>query len=297
MIGRRPFLAGIAVSLAGPAFAWKQSPVVHALAELERTSGGQLGVAMLDTGSGRIAGHRLDERFTLCSTFKLLLAGQVLQAIDERLLDPERRLAFTEADFAGHAPAARRALDRGWLSVLEAAAAAQVESDNTAANLLLRELGGPAGFVAFMRSLGDDTTRLDRYEPELNLGPPEELRDSTTPRAIAAATARLLTGDALAQSSRDRLIGWMEATQTGLRRIRGGLPAGWRAGDKTGTAVHESMANKHNDLAIAYPPKRPPIIVAAYYEAPAFFERTRPQDDAVLASVGRLIPAFSAEAG
>lgn len=297
MIGRRPFLAGLAASFASPAFGWERSGVAHALAELERTSGGRLGVVMLDTGSGRITGNRLEERFTLCSTFKLLLAGQVLQAIDQRALDPQRRLAFTEADFAGHVPAAKRFVERGWMSVLEAAEAAQVESDNTAANLLLRALGGPAGFTAFMRSLGDETTRLDRYEPELNLGPPGEPRDSTTPRAIAAATARLLTGDALAENSRDRLIGWMEATQTGLRRIRGGLPAGWRAGDKTGTAVHESMANKHNDLAIVFPPKRPPIIIAGYYEAPAFIERTRPQDDAVLASVGRLVAAFSAEAG
>jgi beta-lactamase class A len=257
------------------------------LVSIERASGGRLGVFVLDTASGRSTGHRMDERFGLCSTFKLLLAVAVLREADAGRLSLDQHVTYTQRDLVPYAPVAEKHLSDGGMIVGALAEAAQVMSDNVAANLLLRLLGGPEGFTRILRELGDDVTRLDRYEPEMNFVPAGELRDTTTPRAVAATVSRALTGDVLRVVSRAKLIDWMVATRTGLRRLRAGFPQGWRAGDKTGTGSMLGMPNKHNDVAIVWPPGRAPCIVAAYLDARGHFEKNRAADDAVLADVGR----------
>jgi beta-lactamase class A len=177
------------------------------------------------------------------------------------------------------------------MSIGALAEAAQKTSDGTAANLLVAHLGGPARFTQLLRDLGDSHTRLDRYEPELNRTSPGNVRDTTTPRAMAGTVQRLLVGDALSRASRETLIQWMIETKTGLRRIRAGLPEGWRAGDKTGTGHFPGIANKHNDVAIIWPPKRPPVIMAAYFEAKDYFDPLRPEDETVLADAARVLVA------
>lgn len=266
------------------------------LARLEARAGGRLGVAVLDTGSGVQAGHRAGERFGLCSTFKLLLAAAVLQRCDQGRMQADQFIAYGKADLVPHAPVTGARLAEGGMKLLELAEATQITSDNPAANLLLRQFGGPAGFTAWLREIGDTTTRIDRWEPEMNRVPHGEERDTSTPAAIAATTARLLTGTLLQPASRERLLAWMEATRTGSRRLRAGFPAGWRAGDKTGTAMSAAMADKINDVAIVWPaPERAPIVVAAYYEGPRRnSERTRPEDEAVLAEVGKLVSSWAA---
>lgn len=260
------------------------------LAALERRAGGRLGVALLDSGSGATAGHRADERFALCSTFKLLLAAAVLQACDQGRLQADQWVAYGKADLTPHAPVTEKHLAAGGMRLLELAEATQVTSDNPAANLLLRQLGGPAGLTAWLRETGDATTRIDRWEPEMSRVPPGEQRDTSTPAAIAATAARLLTGELLTPASRARLIAWMEATQTGSRRLRAGLPTGWRAGDKTGTGLHPSMPDQLNDVAIVWPPgRRAPWLIACYYAGPQRSQDwIRKEDEAVLAEVGRL---------
>ncbi len=263
------------------------------LARLEAQSGGRLGVALLDSASGQLAGHRVDERFALCSTFKLLLAAAVLQACDQGLFKPDHWVAYGPADMTPHAPVTQAKLAQGGMQLLELAEATQVTSDNPAANLLLRVLGGEQGpqwLTTWLRGLGDTTTRLDRWEPEMNRVPPGEVRDTSTPAAIARTSARLLTGDVLSPASRDRLLDWMVATQTGSRRLRAGLPPHWKAGDKTGTAMHPSMPDQFNDVAIVWPGVgRAPWLIAAYYAGPQRgSERIRPEGEAVLAEVGRL---------
>ena len=260
----------------------------QALADLERDSGGRLGVFMLDTGSGRSTGHRSDERFGMCSTFKLLLAAAVLREADAGRLQLDTFIEYGKADLVPHAPVTGANLDKGGMSIGALAEAAQLTSDNVAANLLLRLLGGPQGFTAILRQMGDAVTRIDRVEPDMNLVPAGEMRDTTTPRAMAQSVARIMTDDLLSASAREQLAAWMIATETGKKRIRAGLPAAWRAGDKTGTGVAPGMPNKHNDVAIVWPPGRAPVVIAAYFEASHYFENTRPEDDAVLAEVGRL---------
>ena len=270
------------------------SPSYAPLAELERRAGGRLGVAVLDTGSGALVGHRQTERFGMCSTFKLPLAALILREADLGRLEPARPIRYGKADMVAHAPVTSRHLARGHMSAMELAEAIQVTSDNPAANLLLKLIGGPAGMTARLRAIGDETTRVDRFEPAMNIVPAGELRDTTTPAAMAALTQRITLGEVLKPASRERLLGWMEKTETGLKRLRAGFPPGWRAGDKTGTYWAEGMAGKCNDVAICWPPGRAPLIVTAFYETPT--SRRDGLDEAnqaVLAEVGRIAAAWT----
>ena len=287
-MNRRAVLAGLAASaVAGCATTSSQA---DAFAALEARSGGRLGVAILDTRDGRLIGHRASERFGMCSTFKLPLAALALAEIDAGRLQGGEIVRYTRAELVSHAPVTGPNIDKG-LSWLALAEAAQVTSDNPAANLLIRRLGGPARVTAGFRAWGDPLSRLDDYEPAMNLVMPGGVANTTTPHAMARLAARILTTDTLSPMSRERLVGWMVATRTGAKRIRAGLRPGWKAGDKTGTAIDDrpdGMVNKYNDVAIIYPPGRAPLVIAAYLDAAAHFLQVRPEDEAILAEVGRM---------
>lgn len=299
-IDRRGLMAGAAaLTIAGCAGPRQVLPSVSAnaaLAALAARVGGRLGACILDTASGRMTGHHYGELFGMCSTFKLALAGAVLHLADKGRLNPSGELRYTEADMVPHAPVTGPNLAKGAMRIIELAEATQKTSDNVAANLLIRHMGGPAAVTALLRSWGDDVTRLDRYETEMNNVPPGEERDTTTPRAFAQTMARLLTTDRiLSPASRALLIQWMVDTTTGGKRIRAGLPASWGSGDKTGSANSPNYNNKTNDVAIFWPPARMPVIVTAYYESDGKYLQTRDQDQAVLADVGRIAAAQALE--
>lgn len=262
-----------------------------ALSALERKSGGRLGVAVLDTATGTITGHRTGERFAMCSTFKLLLAALVLKEVDAGKLQLDQFVAYGKQDLVPYAPVTEKHLAQGGMTVSALAQAAQQQSDNVAGNLLLGLIGGPAGFTARLRAMGDATTRLDRIEPALNVVKPGDLRDTTSPAAMARSVSRLLldgSPHALKPASTGLLLGWMADTQTGRKRIRAGLPKDWKAGDKTGTGMAPGMVDKYNDVAIAWPPGRAPLVISAYYETAVAHGDMRDEDQAVLAEVGRL---------
>jgi beta-lactamase class A len=267
------------------------------LADIERRAGGRLGVGIMDLQSGDVMGHRIDESFGMCSTFKLPLAAVILMEAEKGRLDLDDEIHYTAADMVPYAPVTGQHLERGYMTVAELAEAAQTTSDNVAANLLLKTVGGPSGFTQKLRAIGDDTTRLDRFEPELNYVPAGEVRDTTTPIAMAATIRRILTGPDLSPEGKDLLRGWMENTQTGLKRLRAGFPVNWRAGDKTGTAYADGMPNKYNDVAVAWPGDgTAEFVVAAYYEADGEYDHMRDQDVAVLKDVGAITAgAFSAD--
>ena len=285
---RRHVIAALGAVMAVPGHAATPS-TDPALAALERASGGRLGVAILDTATGLITGHRLDERFGMCSTFKLPLAAVILREIDAGRLRSDRWVPYGADDLQNYAPVTRANLARGGMTVLALAEAAQTTSDNTAANLLVSLLGGPAAFTAKLRAMGDPVSRLDRYEPAMNLVLPGEVHDTTTPRGMAQGMRAHLVGNALRPAARARLIGWMIDTETGARRLRAGLPAGWRAGDKTGSSWNETtMVDKVNDVAIVWPPRRAPLIVTAYLDGASMSKSMRPEDETILADVGRI---------
>ncbi len=303
MIGCGCALAGgVASVVIGCAPSQITAPIVNpALAALEARSGGRLGVFVLDVASGRAMGHRMDERFSMCSTFKLALAAALLHLSDKGALDLQKQITYSVADMVPNSPVTKENLAKNdganaRMSIVALAQATQQTSDNAAANLLIKELGGPAALTQIFRKWGDNVTRVDRYEPEMNLVPAGEIRDTTTPRAYTQMIAKILVGDAvLKPETQSRLIKWMVDTKTGAKRLRAGIPASWRSGDKTGTGSHKSYSNKYNDVAIFWPPARGPVIISSYYEGPVSSDDMRDVDQAVLAEVGRIAAAQAVE--
>lgn len=257
-------MACVSSCAAGRAAAPAPAPAAARLAQIEAQLGGRIGVCAIDTGEGREIGYRVQESFALASTYKWLLAAAVLRRCEDGLSLADT-MYFTSSDLLPNSPVTEASIDpltgMGALSLGELCEAAVTVSDNCAANLLLTPMFGPEGLTGFLRATGDVHTRLDRRETELNANRPGDPRDTTVPHAMARSLRRMLTtNEVLSAASRERLIGWMEASRTGLNRLRAGLPEGWRAGDKTGTGANGA----YNDVAIAMPAGRAPIVMACY---------------------------------
>lgn len=259
------------------------------LRALEREANGRLGAFVLDPVRGTAFGWRHDERFAHASSFKLSLAAMMLAGGDAGRIDLDEILRWTKDDMIPSSPVTQAHLERG-LSVRDLAHATLVTSDNTAANVLMRRFGGPARMTAFWRSIDDGTSRLDRYEPELNAIPPGTQLDTTTPAAMATTVAALVNGTVLAESSRALLKAWMTEVATGQSRLRSGFPVGWTSGDKTGTGISETT-RIYVDLAFGGPAGRAPLIVTGYFEPARRTDAIDPYAVAVLAGVGRIAAA------
>jgi len=238
----------------------KTSDFQNSIEAIETRTGGRIGVAALDTGSGKRLDNRSQERFPMCSTFKFLAAAAVLKRVDEKQDQLDRFIRYDAKDILEYAPITKAHLKDGGMSLGALCAAAIEQSDNTAGNLLLDAIGGPAGVTNFARSIGDQITRLDRKEPELNSAIPGDERDTTSPAAICADIQRLLLGDVLSEPSRHQLEDSLQHNETGARMIRAGVPKSWSVGDKTGRCENGAT----NDIAILHPPDRAPILIAIY---------------------------------
>ncbi len=249
---------------------------------IETGAAGRLGVALLHTADGRLEGHRLDERFPMCSTFKWLAAALVLNRVDGGQEQLARRIAFGPDALLPHSPVTAAHAGGSGMTLAELCEATVTVSDNAAANLILRSFGGPPALTRYARTLGDTTTRLDRMEPELNEAAAGDPRDTTTPRGMATSLRAAVLGDALSAAGREQLTRWLEATRTNGKRLRAGLPAGWRMGSKTGTGERGST----NDVGVFWPPGRPPIVVAVYLTETAAAESGR---NAAVAAVARAV--------
>jgi beta-lactamase class A len=265
---RRLFLAGLvgAAALrqaraAAPSAEERLDAANKHLAWIEEREGGRLGAAVVDAENGWTLEHRADERFPMCSTFKLLAAAATLRLVDDGTERLDRFVAYGARDLLEYAPIAKTHLASGGMTLTDLCAAAIDWSDNTAANLVLAAIGGPAGFTQFVHSLGDSVTRLDRNEPDLNTATPGDDRDTTSPRAMAEDMRQVLLGDVLSEASRRQLEAWLIDDKVGDKRLRAGLPLDWRIGDKTGSGDHGTA----NTIAIIRPPERAPIIATVYY--------------------------------
>jgi beta-lactamase class A len=283
MLSRRSFIAMSTLTL--PEFLHattkRFSELPAAFAALERANGGRLGIAVRDIATGEGTGYRADERFPMCSTFKFLLASAILQRVDRHqetlntiISIPPKPLLFNSPLTEPHAG--------GTMTIGELCHAALTRSDNTAANLLLEGIGGPAGITHFSRSIGDAVTRLDRTETSLNEALVGDPRDTTSPAAMVDDLQSVLLGHVLSPASREQLTQWMESNLTGLDRLRANLPQGWRAADKTGSNGNETS----NDIAVLWPPDRPPIIMTAYITQCPGPESKRAD---LLKNIGRLV--------
>jgi beta-lactamase class A len=251
--------------------------VVRELDRLEAEFDARLGVYAVDTGSGRTIEHRADERFAFASTFKALAAGALLARAAPA--DLSRTISIAASDLQPNSPVTERHVGEG-MPLRDVLAAAVRYSDNTAANLMFAELGGPAGLEKDLRDLGDRVTEIDRVEPALSEARPGDKRDTTTPRAFAADIRSYVLGDVLPVDDRALLTGWLRTNLTGDELIRAGIPAGWVVGDKTGTGGYGTR----NDIAVVWPPRRAPIVLAIMSSRD---EADAPHDNALIARAAR----------
>lgn len=294
-INRRDFVSGALASGAALSASGcvppDQSPVGRLVAQLriiEAQADGTLGVDLYDTATRLSVGLNADRRFGHCSSFKLSLAAKVLTEDARGLIDADRRVTWTKDDLMFVSPFTTKRLEEG-ATLRELAEFTQKYSDNTAANVLLRELGGPAALTGFWRTIGDDTSRLDRIEPALNNVPVTEVRDTTTPAAMARTVSKLLYGDVMPQAERDTLKQWMIDTPTGARRVRAGVRDDWVAGDKTGTSIWPGMGSLYVDIGFVEPPESAPLTFATYFRTREAQEGMDPGAEAALAKVGAVL--------
>ncbi|MFI1248850.1 class A beta-lactamase [Streptomyces anulatus] len=228
----------------------------RAFAALEKEYAARLGVYAVDTGTGRAVAHRDGERFAYASTFKALAAGAVLRRYG--LGGLERVVTYRREDLVDHSPVTEKHVATG-MSLGDLCDAAVRFSDNTAGNLLFDAVGGPRKLQAVLAELGDDVTRMERRETELNEWTPGATRDTSTPRALAEDLRAFVLGDALAKPERARLTQWLIANTTGGELIRAGVPKEWTVGDKTGAG---STYGTRNDIAVVWPPDAAPLVLA-----------------------------------
>ncbi|MFJ9548227.1 class A beta-lactamase [Streptomyces erythrochromogenes] len=260
---------------------------VRQLRALESEYGARVGAYARDTGTGRTVAYRADELFPMCSVFKTPAAAAVMRDLDRDGEFLARRIHYTQGDVTsagGGSVTGRPENVAGGLTVAELCSAAIAQSDNGAANLLLREVGGPTAITRFCRSLGDRTTRLDRWEPELNSAEPSRVTDTTSPRAIARTYGRLVLGDALAPRHRELLTRWLVSNTTSGDRFRAGLPRDWVIGDKTGAGSYGT----NNNVGIGWPPGRPPVELAVLTTRP---DAAAPRENALVARAAEVLAA------
>ncbi|QNT97506.1 beta-lactamase [Streptomyces griseofuscus] len=288
-LARRGLLkAGIALTSAaavastGRAAAAPAAPASGAFADLERRYGARLGVYARNVRTGQVLAHRAGERFAMCSVFKAFAAAAVLR--DEARCAPmEKVIHYPPHDLLPNSPRTEENQATG-MAMAEVCAAAIQYSDNAAGNLLLRQLAGPAGLTRFFRSLGDEVSRLDRWEPELNTAIPGDPRDTTSPEALARSIERLALGRALAAPDRERFVTWLKGNTTSGARFRAGLPGGWTIADKTGTGDYASA----NDIGVAWTTRRTPVVLAVLSTKEGKDDKDAPVDEALIAEAARI---------
>ena len=294
MITRRRFQLGLGTALVATALTIRPQVMrasiadqqwLDAIKRIERESGGRLGVCVIETATGIRHAHRGDERFPMCSTFKVLAAAAILAQVDAGKEQLSRRISYDASALVTYSPVTEKQVGDG-MTLAELCDAAVTLSDNTAANLLLASIGGPEGLTRFVRSLDDQFTRLDRNEPTLNEALPDDPRDTTTPNAMASTLQTLILGTkALSAASRAQLTAWMINNKTGDTRLRAGLAKDWRVGDKTGTGARGTS----NDIGVIWPPNTAPVVITAYMTGATV---PAAQQNAVLASVALAVSAM-----
>ena len=238
-------------------------PVTNAgamLTTLEAGGGGRLGLFAVNTASGSSVAYRADEAFPMCSTHKMLVGAAILSSVQKGQLRLDQKIPYSSAEILEYAPVTKKNLTAGFMTVEALCEAAVRWSDNTADNLLLRLLGGPKEWTRYARSIGDEVSRLDRYEPELNSAIPGDARDTSSPRAMNRALATIMFGNVLSEVSHALLKVWMLDSEITKNLLRAGLPTEWRVADKSGSGSNGTL----NDVGILYPPRAAPIVISVF---------------------------------
>ncbi|OAT32370.1 beta-lactamase [Buttiauxella brennerae ATCC 51605] len=265
---------------------WAQAPqdtvaIGKKLAELEKSTGGRLGVVLINTADNSQIVYRGDERFPMCSTSKVMAASAILKQSETQTGLLNQRVEIKKSDLVNYNPITEKHLDGG-MTIAELTDATLRYSDNTAMNKLIAQLGGPDKVTQFARSIGDKTFRLDRTEPTLNTAIPGDERDTTTPAAMAKTLQNLTLDNALAEPQRKQLVEWMKKNTTGGASIRAGLPTTWTVADKTGSGSYGTT----NDIAVIWPENQPPLVLVTYFTQPQKEAKSR---NDVLAAAAKIV--------
>lgn len=288
LIRRAAFgLSLVAVGVTGhqqAAFAaeFDPAPIERAVKDAQARLSARIGVVVVDRQTGENWTHRAQERFPLNSTFKTFLCAALLHQGEAGETDPARRVEIRGADLVSYSPVTETKVGTDGMTLLELCEATVTKSDNTAANLVLDDIGGPDALNRYLRGIGDTVTRLDRREPEMNYGQPGDERDTTTPAAAAATLQKLVLGNALSADAKKQLQSWLEDNRVGNSTLRAGLPAGWKVADKTGAGGNGSRSN----IAVIWPEGRAPVVVAVYITETQASFKARNQ---AIADIGRAI--------
>jgi beta-lactamase class A len=257
------------------------------LRDIENRHRARIGAYAVDLGTAAAVQHRTDERFAMCSTFKTYAAGRVLQLVDQSRLDLRTPIPVNAADIVANSPVTEQRVG-ATMALAEVCEAALTRSDNAAGNLLLRTIGGPGEVTAFARTLGDDQTRLDRWEIELNSAIPGDVRDTTTPQGLCWGYRQLLTGTVLSPSARATLDGWMRANVTSGPRFRAAAPAGWTTADKTGAGDYGST----NDAGLIVGPTGQRVMAVVLTRSIDDQKDTPPLNAAIVDTVRLILDSF-----
>jgi beta-lactamase class A len=282
---RSLLLAMVALPFSIKSFAVRRdtplSKIQTALAKLETDSGVRLGLSFINSFNNTQVHYRSDERFPLCGTYKVVLVAAVFKRSmkDDGLL--QQRLHYHQNDLVSYSPITEKYTDQG-MTIYELCVAAIQYSDNGAANLLLKVIGGPTALTAFTRAIGDKSFRLDRREPELNSAVPHDLQDTTTPMAMANTLKAITLGNVLSKPLRERFQQLLIGNTTGMKSIRAGIPFGWTVGDKTGSGAYGTT----NDIAVIWPSNKAPLILTVYV---THNDEQAPARQDIIASATRII--------
>ena len=256
--------------------------ILEAVTNAETELGARIGLAVHDLETGKRWEYKSNERFPLSSTFKTLACANVLQRVDLGKERMDRVVRFSESNLVTYSPVTEKHVGRKGMSLAALCQATLSTSDNSAANFILQAIGGPKALTKFLRSVGDDTTRLDRWETELNEAVPGDKRDTTTPIAMVTTLEKLLVGETLSIKSRQQLVAWLKGNEVGDALFRKGVPNDWIVADRTGAGGYGTRAI----TAVMWPPNRKSIVAALYItETDASFE----ERNAVIAKIGEQI--------
>lgn len=260
----------------------QEDRITAELERIEQTLDARIGFAAHNIATGQRWGVNADERFAMSSTFKTLACGALLEQVDEGQLALETEVSFEESELVTYSPVTEQYAGHKPMTLFELCDATMTTSDNTAANLVLQALGGPEAITAFVRSMDDPVTRLDRYETELNEATPGDERDTTTPNAMLATLEKLVLGDVLSDESRQQLEAWMKGNAVADGLFRAAMPFDWIIADRTGAGGYGSRSI----TAIIWPPEQAPTVVVFYItETEASFE----ERNAAIASLGEVV--------
>ena len=253
-----------------------------AVKQEEQALSARIGVAVIDVATGNTLSYRGDERFPLNSTHKALSCGALLSEVDKGRLALTSSTRFSQSRLVEYSPVTEKSVEPASITWRQLCSAAVSHSDNTAANLVVERVGGPAGVTRFLRTTGDNVTRLDRDEPELNSATPGDERDTTTPVAVSQTLQKLALGEVLKPASRRQLIQWMRDDKVADALLRSALPAGWTIADKTGAGAYGSRSI----IAIAWPLTGKPMIIAIYITET---EASLAQSNEAIARLGKVL--------